>query len=199
MKWRSTLAVLVVTLGFAPCVSATTLTVTGGILTGATQVDVGGVFYDVTFIAGTCAAVFTGCDDPATDFTFTTQAAALAATQALLDQVLIDVPGLGNFDSIPSLTAGCTIATCNVVTPSGLSNGGTSLLGAAAFNSSNPAQDSAIAVSLLNTGFSGAYTLAKWTPSPTVPSPVPEPTSLTLLGVGLAGTFATRWRRRITA
>lgn len=197
MKWGSTLAALVVTLGVAPCVSAATLTVNSGILTGATNVDVGGTFYDVTFIGGTCAAVFTGCDDPATDFTFTTQASALVAAQALVDQVFLDVLGLGNFDSTPALTSGCTAPfTCTVVTPSGLA--GNSLLGGGALNSSGSNPDMAAPLSLLNGNFSGNYTLARWTPSPVAPSPVPEPASLTLLGLGLAGAGASRWRRRNT-
>jgi hypothetical protein len=197
MKWRSTLAALVVALGLASRVSAATLTVSGGILTGATNVDVAGAFYDVAFIGGTCAAVFTGCDDPATDFAFTTQAAAVAAAQALIDQVLLDVPGLGNFDSIPSLTSGCTLAThCSVVTPYGLS--GIFLLGGAALNQLNTDVDVTAPISALNSDFSGAYTLARWTPSPAAPTPVPEPASLTLLGVGLAGAAAARRRRRKT-
>ncbi len=66
------------------------LVVSGGILTGAKGVDVGGTLYDVEFMDGTCVALFNGCDNPATDLTFTTQADALAASQALLDQVFLD-------------------------------------------------------------------------------------------------------------
>src|SRR4051794_24777742 len=77
----------------------------GGQLTGATGVTLGGATYDVTFADGTCAALFGGCDDLA-DFTFTAQADAQAAAQALLDQVLID-GGAGQFDTDFAATLGC--------------------------------------------------------------------------------------------
>ena len=77
-----------------------------GNLQGASGVDVQGSSYSVLFIDGTCGDVFSGCND-SSDFAFTTNAAATAATQALLDQVFIDGPA-GAFDDDPALTSGCT-------------------------------------------------------------------------------------------
>ena len=50
-------------------------------LLGATGVSVNGTLYDVTFIDGSCVALFDGCDAPA-DFAFTLQLDAEAAAQA---------------------------------------------------------------------------------------------------------------------
>ncbi|MFA7604274.1 MAG: PEPxxWA-CTERM sorting domain-containing protein [Novosphingobium sp.] len=104
-------------LGSASIASAATLIVSGGILQGATDVDVNGAMYDVRFVDGTCQALFSGCDEDA-DFIFRTKETARAAAQALLDQVLIDGPA-GNFDSVPQLTAGCidTYGFCLTIIP----------------------------------------------------------------------------------
>ncbi|MEM6668983.1 MAG: PEP-CTERM sorting domain-containing protein [Pseudomonadota bacterium] len=91
----------------APSAQALSLNVDGGgILLGASGVDVNGVLYDVSFVDGNCIDLFDGCDE-ASDFDFSTEAAAEAAAQALLDQVFVDGP-LGDFDSDPSLTFGCS-------------------------------------------------------------------------------------------
>ncbi|NKB59726.1 MAG: hypothetical protein GKS00_25695 [Alphaproteobacteria bacterium] len=82
------------------------LQLSGNQLTGATGVEVDGAVYDVVFVDGTCAAVFGSCDQN-TQFLFDTAAAAQAAGEALLGQVFVDGP-LGQFDSIPSLTSGCS-------------------------------------------------------------------------------------------
>jgi hypothetical protein len=86
-----------------------------GGLTGATGVDVGGTLYDVEFVDGACAAVFSGCTSAS--FAFTTETSAAAAAQALLDQVFLDgVPG--PFDSSPNLTRDClSELACLVITP----------------------------------------------------------------------------------
>lgn len=89
-----------------------------GRLTGASGVDIDGTLHDVHFAYHTCAALFTGCDDPA-DFLFQDKVAALAASQALQDQVLLDVAA-GAFDSDPGLVVGCEFGpseSCHIFTP----------------------------------------------------------------------------------
>jgi hypothetical protein len=89
----------------ASTASAATPNVVGGQLMGASGVIVDGSSYNVEFLDGTCIALFSGCNE-ASDFTFQTEIAAVAASQALLDQVFLDIGGFF-FDSAPSLTLGC--------------------------------------------------------------------------------------------
>jgi hypothetical protein len=73
------------------------LIVYSGKLFGATEVLVDGYLYDVSFVDGTCIDLFLGCDTNS-DFTFHTPGEGVLASQALIDQVLLDGP-LGNFHS----------------------------------------------------------------------------------------------------
>ena len=75
------------------------------VLLGATEVNVDGILYNVTFEDGTCAAVFGTCDE--NGFEFNDFNTARSAGQALLDQVFIDDPLLGLFDTRPELAFGC--------------------------------------------------------------------------------------------
>ena len=86
-----------------------------GQITGAQQVDVNGTMYDVAFVDGSCVGLFNGCDGIA-DFTFSTRDQAVSAASALLTTVFVDGES-GNFDTDPTLTAGCTDTPCIVATP----------------------------------------------------------------------------------
>ena len=77
----------------------------GGNLVGAQHVDVDGTLYDVGFSDGRCTLLFGGCDGPE-DFIFS-EAGALVAAQAIVDQVFIDSEEVGFFDTFPELTRGC--------------------------------------------------------------------------------------------
>lgn len=101
--------------------SAADLVVRGGQLVGATDVNVSGTLYDVALLDGSCFDLFNPCIITNFDFAFSTSAQALAASQALLDQVLID-GAEGIFDTFPRLTNGCeggVTNDCDVVTPYG--------------------------------------------------------------------------------
>jgi hypothetical protein len=92
------------------------LNVVGGQLVGASDVNVGGGLYDVEFVDGKCLDLFNGCDSAA-DFTFNNGTDALLASQALLNEVLLDGSS-GLFDAIPSLTMGCDDpSVCSLLTP----------------------------------------------------------------------------------
>lgn len=164
-----------------------------GILMGASDVDIGGTLYDVSFADGILSDI--------TPF-FTTSASALAASQALLNQVLIDGP-LGQFNSNSELTNGCTLRTgCKVWTVYSLTSSTNSVRYGQVqnYSASTGLNDLPITTSArltTNVVADPTITLATWSlakSAPTTAVPEPQAYAMFLAGLGLMG-FATRRKK----
>ena len=194
-----------------------------GKLTGAENVAVGANLYDVEFVEGTCGEVFRNCDlGPIDfglpDFAFTTLADANAAAQALLDHVFVDTP-LGNFDTGIQNIRGCIITeVCSAYVPYFFDLGVAPLAPphvdtayAVNYMGGFPSGTDAIGGSQVGLSFNTApafgldgFVWARFTPAdvggplpdPFPATPVPEPTSILLFGVGAAALAANvrRWK-----
>lgn len=181
---------------------AATLVVESGALIGATGVNVNGTLYDVTFSAGTCETLFSGCDE-ASDLDFTDPGEALDAAQALLDQVFLDGPQ-GNFDSSPSLTRGCSNPVlCQVYVPHTLNYfGNPDLAQAAAANNAAPTfanPDASVQATILTdriSGLQGTDTFALFSLAASGAVPEPENWLLMVLGFGALGGTMRHSRRK---
>jgi hypothetical protein len=194
--WEVVLLVGALT-GASAAIATPILQVTNGILTGALNVDVGGALYDVQFMDGSCDTLFGGCT--AQNFAFTTEAAALTASQSLLDTVFINGPD-GDFDTESELTRGCVnSAVCLALTPFGFGFPSGTVLVAAARNWSSltPAVDSVhthTTIDHIDLATESDETYALWTPA--VGAAVPEPTTFALMAAGLFAATAFRRRRK---
>ena len=171
-----------------PASLAATLNVVGGELQGASGVDVGGVLFDVVILDGSCISLFDGCDDASDDFAFTSQSDAEDAAQALLDQVFIDDPILGNFDLNPASTRGCSDGlVCRTIIPYAIDS--TNLVLAFARNGDTADTDGVVAPNQVrrdaDSSDSTADTFALFSPT-TLQGAVPEPGSIFLLALGVA-------------
>jgi hypothetical protein len=201
-NWKVLLAAGALSLAATLPAAAATLNVdANGFLTGASGVTVatsaGTKTYNVEFLSGSCASIFSNCAaDPASSslpaFAFTTSTDAVAASQSLLDQVFVD--GIaGDFDSNPELTRGCL--TCFVLTPFRISLSPFFLEIAVV---ENGFQD----LLFLETPFDPAFVLepsrslgavyAVWTEV----TPVPLPAGVPLVLSGVTAFAGLAWRKR---
>lgn len=191
---------LAVTLLFSSSIvmSMPILQVTGGILTGALNIDVDGTLYDVEFVDGKCTQIFDGCDD-ITDFTFQTADSATAASQALLDHVFV-VDVLGDFDSAPNLTLGCEGgATCFTHTPyfPFIDQNSQFLMVAVKFalnqiiDSDDQVGDHPNIIAEEDFILQTSQVYAVWTVSQ-----IPEPTALSLFMIGLMGLWGVQLKQK---
>ena len=180
--------------------AALMLDVQGGRLFGATGVNVNGTLFDVMFMDGICADLFSGCNSD-DDFAFDSESGAAAAGQALLAQVFID-GALGDFDSDADLTNGCGVINpqtlCSIIIPFDAPVSGDGYLFKTTRNSDVEAFDEVPA------GFGQFDSLSTNVTENTSetfgifknprPAGIPEPATLTLFGMGLAA-FAIARRR----
>jgi hypothetical protein len=176
---------------FAAQPQAASLTVSGGMLLGATGVVVNAQTYDVTFQDGTCQALFSACDQ-ASDFAFNTLPDAQAAALALMNQVFLDIPP-DFFDTQVQLTVGCTAigGACFIFVPYA-TDGVTASLGAAKNMSIEPSDGVTTASLAVNadTTIQPDQTWAIFT----LAAAVPEPGTIGLTMLGLAALLARRRR-----
>jgi hypothetical protein len=189
-----------------PATAATLLVDGGGKLVGATDVFVLGTAYNVSFVDGTCAALFGGCDD-SSDFVFTSEIPALFAAQALELQVFFDAPGGPFFDSDYTLTSGCGpdpsngVLSCDVLIPFALSVNPAFVQTATFFNGgvrpdeTSPATGELISYDTANDAF---QVYARFT-LPTGSVPEPSTWAMMLLGFGAIGLSIRHVRRKVPA
>lgn len=192
MRWQSARRLVAGGILGASLLAASTLAHAGvllriedGLLTGASGALVNGTLYDVSFQDGSCNSLQAGC----AQFAFGTLLDAVAAAQALMDEVF-----LGLYDTAPELTRGCTSTQQCLITT--IFGPGVGLVGNAVTFWNRPADaDDQTTVGFIGSAFDTTpnvdVTIAVW--SAAAPGRVPEPSTL---GLALAGLGALALVRR---
>lgn len=195
-KALSLMLTTVISVFALPASAQVTHLIQGGELIGASNVNVGGTLYDVSFLDGPLTNLYDGASNP-----FTTSEAAQLATEALDTQVFVDL-GIFTFDSAPTITAGCNDivgrSVCGIYT---LFNVGAPDSDVWLFlNDANNAIDD---ISLrdpytsLDTTHFDLVTNARWSVAASATQPVPEPSTYAMLGLGLLGVMWASRRQKL--
>jgi len=148
------------------------------LLLGADDVNVGGELFDVRFSPGSCEGLFNGCIAQ-TEFAFDTVETANAASQALLDQVFVnvlDADPILLFDVNPEFTSGCEFSgsfSCAVLTSFGFTGSGDVRV-VAAVNGETSDFVTQDGFAPIDTTFIGNETYAIWS----LATPIPVPGAL---------------------
>ena len=182
-------AAVVASIGLASSAAASTLVFTGTTLTAVEDLLVDGSLYDVEFVDDTCVDIFTGCD-ALSDFDFTSSVTALAAVQALI---------LAIGAVAPTDVFGCGVPIgCVAYVPFQIHSDVGAVALARAGNAPGTASDFAdVGLVFVFTSFdSSEDSTSVWADFRVSDAAVPEPATLTLFGVGLAGVGARRWQQR---
>lgn len=175
-------------------------------LLGAKYVVIESSLWNVSFEDGTCVEVFSGCDHDS-DFDFNSRNFARLASQALLDQVLIDILPQqypSKYDSNPEMISGIESDIWSlIITPYAVGDGNllSTFDAAVAVNYSSGVSNNDLVVTWedtlitfpANSFADKSAVYAKWSFVS-----IPEPMTSALLAIGLLSLIFTQNKRKAT-